>query len=229
MKQDDLTSTAGIAIANVTEHCVLQPRVSFYTKYGKRLFDLTFAIILLPLLTPLILLLALIISSDGEAPFFGHARVGKGGKKFKCWKLRTMCVGSEQMLIDHLKKSPIARAEWHENFRLSNDPRITRTGAILRKTKLDELTQIYNVLVGDLSFVGPRPITTAEIDKYSNAATIYFSERPGITGPWQIENSNKVTYEDRVQMDVAYRNNTSLLVDLKLMLMTPIKILTRNK
>jgi lipopolysaccharide/colanic/teichoic acid biosynthesis glycosyltransferase len=188
---------------------------------GKRAFDLILALLLLPLLAPVIALLWLLVRLDGGPGFYGHSRVGRNGTPFRCWKLRSMCVSAEARLAAHLAQNPAAAAEWARDFKLTEDPRITRLGRILRKTSLDELPQIWNVLRGEMSLVGLRPITEAELTKYGPHQGLYLALRPGITGPWQVEGrGNRVSYADRVQLDLSYGQNLSLAHDLNLIART---------
>ena len=193
---------------------------AFYIRYGKRAFDLVLALLLLPILVPVIALLWLIVARDGGRGFFGHRRIGKDGQVFKCWKLRTMVVDSEQRLREYLAANPEAAAEWARDHKLSDDPRITPLGHFLRRTSLDELPQIWNVLKGEMSFVGPRPVTRVELHKYGAARDAYMAMKPGITGLWQVSGRNEVSYDERVQLDVDYSGLTSLGTDIRLILAT---------
>ncbi|MEB3417447.1 sugar transferase [Salipiger manganoxidans] len=196
-----------------------------YTRFGKRALDLTLAIAMLPLLLPVITVLWLLTRRDGGPGFFGHRRVGRNGKSFRCWKIRTMVVDAEAKLQQHLADNPEAAAEWARDHKLTNDPRITRIGNFLRRTSLDELPQIWNVLKGEMSFVGPRPVTRVEMKKYGFYRTAYLSMRPGITGLWQVSGRNDVSYDERVRMDVQYLSDASLANDLKLILGTGMAVL----
>ncbi len=181
----------------------------------KRMEDLILATTGLILLSPLFLVIAILIKKASPGPvFFGHTRIGRNGRKFKCYKFRTMVVNADQVLKELLERDPEARKEWEENFKLKNDPRITRIGRFLRKTSLDELPQLWNVIKGDMSLVGPRPIVEAEIPKYGRYYRHLAKVRPGMTGLWQISGRNDVTYEERVRMDVEYAKNWSVWRDL---------------
>ncbi len=197
-----------------------QETTSFYTQYGKRAFDLVLAILLLPILVPVIAILWAVISRDGGSGFFGHCRVGQDGRAFKCWKLRTMVLDSQTHLREYLAANPEAAAEWARDHKLTHDPRITRLGSFLRRTSLDELPQIWNVLKGEMSFVGPRPVTRVELHKYGSARPAYFSMKPGITGLWQVSGRNDVSYDERVQMDVNYLDLAGLRTDISLIFAT---------
>ncbi|NIZ10959.1 sugar transferase [Pseudooceanicola sp. HF7] len=188
--------------------------------FGKRLFDLVLAVLLLPILIPVIFALWVATRFDGGVGFFGHRRVGRNGKAFRCWKIRTMVVDAEAKLKEYLAENPEALAEWRRDQKLANDPRITRLGHVLRATSLDELPQIWNVLKGEMSFVGPRPVVRDEIVRYGVDRTAYLSVRPGLTGLWQVSGRNDVSYAERVQMDVRYLSMASLVTDCTLLLKT---------
>ncbi|UWQ53688.1 sugar transferase [Leisingera caerulea] len=199
-----------------------------YSRSGKRIFDILFALLLLPVLVPVILILWGVVRLDGGPGFFGHTRVGQNGKPFKCWKLRSMVVDAESRLQGHLDTNPEAAAEWERDHKLTNDPRINRLGRILRKTSLDELPQIWNVLKGEMSFVGPRPIVTKELPKYGRCASAYLAQRPGITGLWQISGRNDISYDERVALDVAYLHRLGFFKDLNIILRTGAAVLRRT-
>ncbi|KIC18768.1 sugar transferase [Leisingera sp. ANG-DT] len=202
-----------------------QVSAGFYPSFGKRAFDIGFALLLLPVLVPVILVLWAIVRCDGSAGFFGHTRVGRGGKPFKCWKLRSMVVDAEARLQAHLDAHPAAAAEWARDHKLADDPRINRLGRILRKTSLDELPQIWNVLKGEMSFVGPRPIVTKELEKYGRSVPAYLAQKPGITGLWQVSGRNDISYDERVALDVAYLTRRSFRTDLKIIARTSLAVL----
>lgn len=191
-----------------------------YTNHGKRLFDLVFAILILPFLLPVITILGLLVALDGKSPFFGHKRVGRNGRTFRCWKVRSMVVNADEVLVDYLSQNSEAAAEWRRDFKLTNDPRITRLGRFLRKSSLDELPQIINVLCGNMSFVGPRPVVREELERYGVSKSTYMALNPGITGLWQVSGRNDVSYARRVRLDVHYARNMSFLSDLAIVFMT---------
>ncbi|WP_082015826.1 sugar transferase [Leisingera sp. ANG-M7] len=199
-----------------------------YSRGGKRVFDTGFALLLLPVLAPVILLLWILARRDGGPGFFGHTRVGRDGRLFKCWKVRSMVADAEARLQAHLDADPAAAAEWERDHKLANDPRISRLGHVLRKTSLDELPQIWNVLKGEMSFVGPRPIVTRELAKYGSSAPAYLAQTPGITGLWQVSGRNDVSYEERVALDVAYLRRRSFPGDLQIILRTGSAVLGRT-
>ena len=193
----------------------------------RRLADLFIATVAIIVLAPLLLATALIVwLQDGGPAFFGHRRVGEGGRAFKCWKFRSMVVNSQERLADYLSENPSAANEWAQHHKLKNDPRITGLGVFLRKSSIDELPQLFNVLVGEMSIVGPRPIVEAECIKYRRYISEYYSVRPGITGLWQVCGRNDVSYRRRVAIDVTYVRERSLMLDCKILLMTVPAILT---
>ena len=179
------------------------------------------ALILLTLFAPLMAVVAwLSWRKDGRPIFFGHYRVGRDGQMFKCWKFRSMVLNSAEMLAELLKSDPIAKAEWDRDQKLTNDPRITPVGAFLRKTSLDELPQLFNVLKGEMRLVGPRPITLAELDRYGEARWHYLNAMPGMTGLWQVSGRSDTTYEERVELDRDYVEQRSLWSDAVILLKT---------
>lgn len=189
-----------------------------YNRLVKRLFDIVLTTVGVICLSPVFLLLAVLIKLDSPGPvFFAHQRIGKQGKSFPCLKFRTMCVDADVKLQEYLAANPKARKEWEEEFKLKNDPRVTRIGHVLRRTSLDELPQLFNVLKGDMSLVGPRPIVTAEIPKYGEYIKDFESVLPGITGMWQVNGRSDTTYEERVQMDCWYVRNWSVWLDIMLL------------
>jgi Undecaprenyl-phosphate galactose phosphotransferase WbaP len=196
---------------------------------AKRALDILGAGVGLVLLAPFFLIVALMVRADGGPAFFAHQRVGRGGKLFGCLKFRSMVVDSQARLEALLANDPAARAEWEATRKLKNDPRITRIGRFLRSTSLDELPQLINVLRGEMSLVGPRPVQEAEIDRYYGAsAAHYMAVRPGITGLWQVSGRSETSYESRVALDVSYVSRPSLLADISILLRTPVAVLSRR-
>jgi exopolysaccharide production protein ExoY len=188
---------------------------------AKRCLDVVAALAGLILLSPLLIACAVAVRLASPGPiFFSQRRIGFGGRRFNCLKFRTMVVDAETRLREYLESDPLARREWETIHKLRNDPRTTSIGALLRGTSLDELPQLINVLRGDMSMVGPRPIVDGEIVKYNEKFPIYISGRPGLTGLWQISGRSQTTYAERVAYDVAYVQNWSLVTDVKLMLLT---------
>jgi exopolysaccharide production protein ExoY len=190
----------------------------FYRTYLKRALDIVAVVAALPFLVPLVLLLAHLVRRDGGPAFYVQDRVGMNGRLFRLWKLRTMVVDAEALLADHLARNPQARAEWHESQKLKNDPRITPVGRILRKTSLDELPQLWNVLRGEMSLVGPRPMMPVQQALYPGR--VYYQLRPGLTGFWQISDRNETAFAGRAEYDAAYAARLSLLTDLGVLLRT---------
>lgn len=187
----------------------------------KRAMDFTAAVIGGILISPLLLYLALAVKASSRGPvLYGHERIGRYGRRFKAWKFRTMFQDSNLVLEQYLEDNPEARAEWERDHKLRFDPRITRIGRFLRKTSLDELPQLWNVICGDMSLVGPRPIVTAEIVKYGQYYGFYTMVKPGITGLWQVSGRNNTTYDERVQLDAYYVRNWSPWMDVVLLLKT---------
>ena len=201
-------------------------RNSPYARWGKMLFDLGLGLMLLPVLLPVILVLCTLVAMDGGLPIFGHRRIGKGGREFRCWKIRTMVVDAEERLKKHLADNPEAAAEWEQNFKLENDPRITRMGRFLRKSSLDVLPQLFNVFRGEMSFVGPRPVVRDELLRYGLHQQVYMSMRPGVTGLWQVSGRNDVAYDQRVSMDVQYAREVSLVQDARIVAKTVTSVLS---
>ncbi len=187
----------------------------------KRLIDLVVASLILVVAAPLFLLIALAIwfSSPGEL-FYVQRRLGRGHKPFGCIKFRTMVQGADRQLGSTLKASAQLREDFHHSFKLKNDPRITAVGLALRRTSLDELPQLINILRGDMSLVGPRPIVQAEVNRYGEAIDRVLSIRPGLTGLWQVSGRNNLTYEQRVALDLHYVSRRSLVLDLAILLRT---------
>lgn len=202
-----------------------QGQSSFYSTRGKRIFDIAFSLCLLPMILPVVAILALIVSLSGGSPFFKQMRVGRHGRLFACYKLRSMVVDAETRLSHLLVENEMAAAEWTERQKLGNDPRVTLIGRVLRKTGLDELPQFLNVLRGDMSVVGPRPIVPDELARYGVHAPHYLSVRPGLTGRWQISDRSVTSYDERVQMDVQYQRNITFTGDLWIILRTPASVL----
>lgn len=184
----------------------------------KRLFDICATVVGGILISPILLLIAIWVYHDSPGPvIFKHRRVGKDGKEFNCYKFRSMCVNSKEVLEHLLATDPAAKAEWDKEFKLKDDPRITKSGAFLRKTSLDELPQLWNVLKGEMSLVGPRPIVQEEVPRYGKYINEYYSVLPGITGMWQTSGRSDIDYPERVQMDNWYVHNWNLWLDLVLL------------
>lgn len=187
------------------------------------------AALLLLFFSPLMLVIAFIIwRRDGAPVLFAHYRVGRDGKLFRCFKFRSMYIEAENMLAKLLREDDAAREEWNREQKLRSDPRITPIGHFLRTTSLDELPQLFNVLRGEMSLVGPRPITVEELSRYGRVRWHYMSVRPGMTGLWQVSGRNQTTYEERVQLDRRYVEHRSLYMDLTILAKTVGVVLTRD-
>ncbi|GGL77354.1 sugar transferase [Wenxinia marina] len=195
---------------------------------AKRTFDLVLCLMLCLPIALLVAALFLLARLDGGPGFFGHRRVGRDGREFVCWKIRTMVPDAEARLTDYLAENPDARMEWARDFKLTDDPRVTRIGRVLRETSLDELPQIWNVLRGDMSFVGPRPVTAAELDRYRGCEACYLSHRPGMTGLWQISGRNDLDYGSRIRLDMEYSHSHGLVQDVRIILRTCGAVLART-
>ncbi len=198
---------------------------------GKRYFDIGFSILVLMASFPLMLIIALAVKlQDGGPVFYGHQRITSTGKPFRCLKFRTMHVGADEKLKEVLAADPKAREEWEKNQKLKDDPRVTSLGKFLRMSSLDELPQFLNVLKGDMSVVGARPIVASELDRhYREYGGLYCSMKPGITGLWQIgERSDTESYEERVKLDTWYVRNHSFWLDMKIIFKTVLSILSRK-
>ena len=192
----------------------------------KRIFDITATVIGGILILPVIAIVAILIYLDSPGPIvFGHKRVGQGGKEFPCYKFRSMVPNAQEALEIYLKENPEAREEWERDFKLKDDPRVTKIGKFLRKTSLDELPQLWNVLIGDMSLVGPRPIVRAEVEKYGEYINDFYLVPPGITGVWQVSGRNDTTYEERVLMDSWYVHNWSVWIDIVYLVKTVLAVL----
>ena len=194
----------------------------------KRAFDVLVSLMLVPIIAPIVAILFLIARYDGGPALFAQKRVGRDGRMFRCWKIRTMVVDAEAQLERHLREDPVAAAEWARDQKLTIDPRVTPVGRFLRETSLDELPQIFNVLRGDMSLVGPRPVTEGEFVRYAGNEWAYKAVRPGITGIWQVSGRNDVDYPTRVRMDVEYARTRSLGGDVAIILKTAGAVLGRT-
>lgn len=202
---------------------------SVWNRLLKQSFDMLAGTLILIAVLPIMLVVAIAIKIDSTGPaIFSHTRIGKSAKEFRCLKFRTMIINSQEVLEKLLARDPEIRREWELDFKLKNDPRITKVGKFLRKTSLDELPQIFNVLAGQMSLVGPRPIVAKEIDRYGAYFSDYRIVPPGITGLWQISGRNDVDYEERVQLDSWYTRNWSLWLDITILIRTVAVVLARK-
>lgn len=188
---------------------------------GKRVADLVLASAALVVLSPIFLFAALMVRASGPGPIlFGHSRIGLGGRDFRCLKFRTMCHDAEAVLQAHLARDPALAAEWQATRKLRHDPRVTRIGRVLRAYSIDELPQLLNVIRGEMSLVGPRPVVQSELARYGRAAVHYLSARPGITGLWQVSGRSDTSYETRVRLDSEYVTGWSAARDASIVLRT---------
>ena len=193
---------------------------------SKRLLDVVVALPALLVALPLMIVVALLIRfTGGGSAIFAHQRLGYSGRTFPCYKFRTMVRDADAALASHLAIDPEAAIEWRETQKLRNDPRVTPVGRLLRKSSLDELPQLINILRGDMSCVGPRPITVDELERYGEYARDYLSARPGLTGPWQVTGRSKTDFATRVSLDKHYVRNWSLLSDLAILAKTPVAVI----
>jgi exopolysaccharide production protein ExoY len=194
----------------------------------KRDIDVIGALVLLLLASPVVLALSILVVADGGPVFFSHRRVGRNGVSFGCFKFRTMFVGAEECLARYLRYHPEAVLEWERDQKLVRDPRITPLGGMLRRTSLDEIPQMWNVLIGHMSLVGPRPVTESELrDRYGRHADIITSVRPGVTGAWQVSGRSEIDYSSRVQLDTTYVLSRNLVTDIRILLQTVSVVLRR--
>ncbi len=201
--------------------------VGLYRRSGKRLFDLAVVIALLPIIIPVLLVVAFITALDGGPVIFSQPRIGRDGRVFKCWKIRTMVPNAEAVLKRMISADEDVAREWHMNQKLTRDPRITRWGRILRRSSIDELPQFWNVLLGDMSLIGPRPFTPEQKALYDEGgqSEAYYRLRPGITGLWQVDRRNEGAFGDRVSYDREYDAKLSFWMDLKIVIRTVLVVL----
>jgi len=223
----------GTDMAFIFSHEVLLLRVNNNlakrsSRFVKRTFDIVVSSLLLIVLSPLFIYLSLQVKKDGGYAIYGHERVGRRGRLFKCLKFRSMVMNSQEVLQNLLENDPVARAEWDKDFKLRDDPRITPIGKFIRRTSLDELPQLFNVLKGEMSLVGPRPVIAEELLRYCDDADYYRMAKPGMTGLWQVSGRNDVDYEKRVYFDSWYVKNWSLWNDIVILFKTVSVVLKRD-
>lgn len=187
----------------------------------KRLIDLLLLLISAPVTIPVTIVISIIVKATSKGPvFYGHKRIGKDGHEFKCWKFRSMVIDADKQLEKILAENPEMRAEWEKDRKFTNDPRVTKVGKILRKTSLDEIPQFFNILTGEMSFIGPRPVTTPELEKYADMADFILSVKPGLSGMWQISGRSDTGYEERITLDSYYIQNWSVWLDIWIIIKT---------
>jgi Undecaprenyl-phosphate galactose phosphotransferase WbaP len=204
------------------------PAKSPKARRRKRAADIVLGAALILFFAPLMAVIALAVSLDGGPIFYGHWRIGPDRRPFRCWKFRTMVVRAELVLQQLLAQDCALRAEWESSFKLRKDPRITLAGRFLRAFSLDELPQLFNVIRGEMSLIGPRPIVEAEIERYGARFPAYCACRPGITGLWQVRGRSDISYQSRVELDSQYAYNWSLWLDLKILLRTVVIIVKQE-
>lgn len=212
---------AGSSSWRRTQWATESPAQYFRYRVLKRCFDVLLVAISLPVTLLVFGIVAALIACTSPGPiFYSHRRIRRHGAFFSMWKFRTMCVNSAEVLEHYLAGHPEAKAEWHKTHKLRNDPRITKIGSFLRRYSLDELPQLWNVMTGQMSLVGPRPIVAAEVEKYGECFSCYCKVKPGLTGLWQISGRSWVTYAERVALDCEYVAQWSLTEDVMILLKT---------
>jgi Undecaprenyl-phosphate galactose phosphotransferase WbaP len=215
------TASVGVSFSESPRtEVVLAPAPTGDAAVAKRILDVVGAIILGLVFAPLILTIIFLMRKGDGSVIYRHRRVGRGGQMFSCLKFRTMVPNADQVLRDLLERDPDLRAEWIRDHKLRNDPRVTRLGRFLRRTSLDELPQILNVLRGEMSLVGPRPVVREELLRYGRNVGTYLAAKPGITGLWQVTGRNDTDYRRRVVLDTYYVRNQNLLLDLYILAKT---------
>ncbi|MGL6209381.1 MAG: sugar transferase [Paracoccaceae bacterium] len=200
-------------------------RHGVYRNFVKRALDIVLVLIGAPFVVPLVLVLAFVVALEGGRPFYCQDRVGKGGRIYRMWKLRSMEIDADDRLVVYLASDPAAQAEWAHSQKLRHDPRITQIGRLLRRSSLDELPQLWNVLRGDMSLVGPRPMMPSQSALYPGLA--YFALRPGITGLWQVSTRNESSFSARASYDSEYDRTVSFATDLQILSAT-VRVVTRG-
>lgn len=207
---------------------MIEVRSGIIYRFIKRTFDFIISGLSLILLSPIFLLIAVLIKFDSKGKvFYKHKRIGKNGEYIYLYKFRSMYSDSKERL-EKMLEDPKIKKEWEENYKLDNDPRITKIGSVLRKTSLDELPQLFNILVGDMSIVGPRPVIDDEIKKYGSNKDKLLSVTPGLTGWWACNGRSCTSYEDRMKLELYYVDHRSILLDIKVIIKTAISVIKRD-
>lgn len=199
--------------------------------FFKRIIDIIGGLVGVILLIPITLCVYIvrIIKKENDGPlFYEQLRYGKNGRKFRIYKFRSMCIDADKKLKEYLEQNEEARREFEENQKLTNDPRITKMGEFLRKTSLDELPQMINILKGDMSFIGPRPVVDVEIEKYGVNKNKFLSVKPGLTGYWQVNGRSNTTYDERIEMELYYVDNKSFWLDVKIFFKTFVSVIKKE-
>lgn len=218
----DLSSNTLIAPRILDRNLVPKNRVA-------RVLDLSLILLAAPYIILAFLVIMILITLDSRGPvFYRQTRIGRFGRKFYVYKFRTMVQNADHILQSYLDNSPELRAEWLATHKLKKDPRVTRVGSILRKLSLDELPQLWNIIIGDMSLIGPRPIVDAEVEKYGKSFYLYIQVRPGLTGLWQVSGRNDTTYERRVELDEYYVLHRTLMLDLQILWKTVFVVLRKK-
>jgi lipopolysaccharide/colanic/teichoic acid biosynthesis glycosyltransferase len=205
------------------------PSSFFRYRVVKRCMDVTLVLLAAPVLLSVVLVVSWLIVLTSPGPiYYSHRRIRKNGEFFSMWKFRTMCQNSAEVLENHLASHPEARAEWNKAHKLKVDPRITKIGSFLRRYSIDEVPQLWNVLTGEMSLVGPRPIVAAEVEKYGDKFGYYCKVKPGLTGLWQVSGRSRLSYDERVALDCKYVMGWSLSHDLVILLKTFSSVLNQD-
>jgi lipopolysaccharide/colanic/teichoic acid biosynthesis glycosyltransferase len=223
----------GVSSAAITSRAVFDrdndPSGGFCYRVLKRTLDLTIILSVLPLLLPVLMVIGVLVLLSSPGPvLYSHRRICRGGNIFSIWKFRTMCLNSTEILETYLSQNHEARSEWERTHKLRCDPRVTKIGKILRRFSLDELPQVWNIFRGHMSFVGPRPIVSAEIDRYGDSFSRYCAVKPGLTGLWQVSGRTNLTYNERIALDCQYINTWSLGLDTSILLMTFMAVISQQ-
>lgn len=225
---EDFYIDGSLAIKNETDYSEQIKKVGIYNKYIKRGLDIFLSLIGLVLLSPVFVMISIAIKLDSKGTvFYKHKRIGKNGKTIYLYKFRSMYADSKERL-EMLLKNPDIKKEWEENFKLENDPRITKVGSFLRKTSLDELPQLLNILKGEMSIIGPRPVIGEELEKYGQDKNKFLSVTPGLTGWWACNGRSATTYEDRMKLELYYVENQNFSLDIKCFFKTITTVLNRQ-
>ncbi len=219
--EDSVQRTLVVSSEGASDSSDVEIQVFRAPGWGKRALDLVISIPLVIFLLPLLIVIAVLVRfTDGSPAVFTHRRRGRNGKMFNCYKFRSMVKDADKQLEILLRENPDMAAEWERDQKLRHDPRITRLGRILRKSSLDELPQLVNIIRGDMSIVGPRPIVENEVERYGDFIVAYDSVKPGVTGLWQVTGRNNTSYDERVALDTRYAETYSLWGDIKILFKT---------
>lgn len=216
--KDSLDIATGVELQEPGSRASFAHGDGFYTRFLKRPLDILLVLFALPVLLPVVLVVLFMVAKDGGKPFYSQMRLGKSGRSFRMWKFRSMVSNADEMLASYLDANPDARSEWDLKQKLTDDPRITRFGRFIRKSSLDELPQLWNVLLGDMSIVGPRPMMVDQAVHYPGAD--YYHMRPGVTGLWQITDRNDSSFAERATFDAEYARTLSLQNDARIIVST---------